>query len=269
MEVVKKFWNDRPCNIRHSDLEVGTREYFEEVEKRKYFVEPHILDFADFKSWKGKSVLEIGCGIGTDSINFLRNGAKLTAVDVSEESVKIAKKRANIFGFDHSCMNVMNAEELDLDNKSFDLVYSFGVIHHSPNPKKIISQISKHQVPGQELRIMLYSKISYKLFWAMHTFNKWDMSKINETIRNYAEAQEGCPYAETYTFDEVKDLLNPWYTVTEIKKAHIFKWDIEKYIQKEYEIDETWKNVSESDFSSLEKELGWHTLVKAVRNDTL
>jgi ubiquinone/menaquinone biosynthesis C-methylase UbiE len=263
MEAVKKFWNERPCNIRHSSAELGTRQYFDEVEQRKYFVEPHIPPFADFETWSGKSVLEVGCGIGTDSINFLRSGANLTAIDVSDESVKIAKQRAVVYGFDPLVFNVANAEELYVPDKTFDLVYSFGVIHHSPHPKKIIEQIAKHQLPGQELRIMLYSKISYKLFWAMHTFNRWDMSKMNDTIREYAEAQQGCPYAETYTFDEVKELLHPWYEITDIHKDHIFKWDVEKYINKEYQIDSTWKDVDENDFRSLEKELGWHTLVKA------
>ena len=70
IDKVKDYWNERPCNIRHSHKEVGTRQYFDEVEARKYFVEPHIPRFAEFESWQGKKVLEIGCGIGTDTINF-------------------------------------------------------------------------------------------------------------------------------------------------------------------------------------------------------
>lgn len=265
MDLVKNFWNKRPCNINHSSSEFGTLQYYDEVEQRKYFVEPHILKFADFPAWSGKTVLEVGCGIGTDTINFLRNGAKLTSIDVSEESVKIAQDRATKYGFDASCINVSNAEELDIGNRKFDLVYSFGVIHHSPNPKKIIEQIARHQTHDQELRLMVYSKISYKLFWAMHTFDKWDMSKMNDTVREFAEAQQGCPYAQTYTFDEVTELLHPWYEIVDIHKDHIFKWNVNKYIEKEYEVDAAWKDVPEKDFRSMEKELGWHTLVTAKK----
>src|SRR5271170_3788689 len=95
---VQNYWNARPCNIRHSTKPPGTAEYFNEVEQRKYRVEPHIPGFAEFERWRGKRVLEIGCGIGTDTINFARAGAHVTAVDLSEKSLEMARRRAEVFG---------------------------------------------------------------------------------------------------------------------------------------------------------------------------
>lgn len=113
VEQVKTFWDRRPCNIRHSPKPVGTRGYFDEVEARKYFVEPHIPHFAEFPRWQGRKVLEIGCGIGTDTINFARHGASVTAVELSERSLEIAKQRAEVYGLQDRIRFIWgNAEEL-------------------------------------------------------------------------------------------------------------------------------------------------------------
>src|SRR4051794_6351896 len=93
---VRDYWNSRPCNIRHSNAPVGTRQYFDEVEARKYFVEPHIPGFAQFERWAGKKVLEIGCGIGTDTINFARHGAEVTVAELSDASMEVAEQRAQV-----------------------------------------------------------------------------------------------------------------------------------------------------------------------------
>src|SRR5262249_19194654 len=98
IDSVRTFWNARPCNIRHSAKEVGSREYFDEVERRKYFVEPHIQAFAEFDRWRGKKVLEIGCGLGTDTVSFARAGAQVTAIELSEASADLARRRLEVFG---------------------------------------------------------------------------------------------------------------------------------------------------------------------------
>src|SRR5215469_15951264 len=98
IEQVREYWDRRPCNIRHSPKPIGSAEYFDEVEARKYFVEPHIPRFAEFEKWRGKKVLEIGCGIGTDTMNFARHGAFIAAVDLSERSLGVARQRAEVFG---------------------------------------------------------------------------------------------------------------------------------------------------------------------------
>jgi 2-polyprenyl-3-methyl-5-hydroxy-6-metoxy-1,4-benzoquinol methylase len=265
IERVQEYWDKRPCNIRHSPAPVGTREYFDQVEQRKYFVEPHIPSFAEFPKWKGKKVLEVGCGIGTDMINFARNGARVTAVDLSGESLKIACKRAAIY----SLQDQITFYQGDVENltsfipiEPYDLVYSFGVIHHTPHPARAIEQIKKYMSPASELRIMLYSKVSYKLFWIMHEEGVWDMSRMDELIARNSEAQTGCPVTYTYTFNEVRTLLSG-FEILDIRKTHIFTWDIEAYKRYEHKKDAAWTNVSDERLAELEKELGWHTLVRA------
>ena len=145
--LVEKYWDDRPCNIRHSSSKIGTRQYFDEVEKRKYFVEPHIPGFAQFKRWGGKKILEIGCGIGTDSVNFARAGADLTLVELSEKSLEVCKKRFETYGLKANFYSG-DAEELSsfVPVESYDLIYSFGVIHHTPHPEKVFEEIGEGKI---------------------------------------------------------------------------------------------------------------------------
>jgi len=262
---VKEYWDRRPCNILHSSKVVGTREYFEEVTARKYFVEPHIPQFADFERWHGRRVLEIGCGIGTDTLSFAQHGADVTAVDLSEKSIEVARQRANVYGqqeridFYHG-----NSEELSsfVPLATYDLVYSFGVIHHTPHPERVLNQIRKYMSAESELRLMVYSKASYKLFQIMREEGVWELSRLDELIARNSEAQTGCPVAYTYTYDEARELLKG-FEILEMRKAHIFTWDVDAYKRYEYKKDAAWAGVTDEQLENLEKELGWHLLIRA------
>ena len=266
IDRVREFWNARPCNLRHSPKPVGTREYFDEVERRKYFVEPHIPAFAEFARWKDRRVLEIGCGLGTDTVNFARAGAHVTAIELSDESAALARQRVGVYGLtDRVQIVVGNAEELPalIPAQTFDLVYSFGVVHHSPHPRRIIEHVRHYMTASSELRLMVYARISYKLFWIMKEEGIWDMSRIDELIARNSEAQTGCPVTYTYTDQSVRTLLEG-FTVEEAHKAHIFTWDVDAYKRYEYVKATEWARVGEAELADLERELGWHLLVRAV-----
>jgi ubiquinone/menaquinone biosynthesis C-methylase UbiE len=93
---VQKYWDRQPCNSKHSLKKKNSKEYFKEITKKRYFVEPHITNFANFKKYKNKNVLEIGCGIGTDAIEFIKKKANYVGVDYSKKSISIAKKRVEV-----------------------------------------------------------------------------------------------------------------------------------------------------------------------------
>jgi SAM-dependent methyltransferase len=261
---VHDYWNARPCNIRHSDKEVGTKEYFDEVEAKKHKVEPHILTFAEFERWKGKRVLEIGCGIGTAAVKFARAGAIYTGIDLTENAIELAKKRFEVLGLEGNFF-VMDAEK-ELPEGPFDLVYSFGVIHHTPNPTNIVERIANEISPNGELRIMVYSKWSYKLFWIMNHYDdgKWTFDEsMDQIVAKYSEAQTGCPVTHTYSLEEVTELLSSHFAVNSVWKDHIFKYEIEPYKRGEYVVSDEFSGMSEERFGSMCKELGWHTMVIA------
>ena len=260
---VKEYWDRRPCNIRHSTKPVGTREYFDEVEARKYFVEPHIPGFAQFERWKGKKVLEIGCGIGTDSINFARAGAQVTVVDISEKSLQLCKERFDVFGLKATFYSG-NAEELSafVPVEKYDLIYSFGVIHHTPHPERVFAELRQYCNPDTELRVMLYSRWCWKVFWIIAGYGKGAFWRADELVRTYSEAQTGCPVTYYYSFRQMRRLLGD-YDVTELRKDHIFPYVIDKYVKYEYQWVWYFRWIPMRMFRWLERRLGWHTLITA------
>lgn len=267
IQEVKDYWNARPCNIRHSTAEIGSEEYFNQVEARKYFVEPHIPGFAEFDKWRGKKVLEIGCGIGTDTMNFARAGAFVTAVDLSAESLKLARRRADVFGLS-DCIQFCeaNAERLSefVVPEAYDLVYSFGVIHHSPEPERIVAEVRRNFVrPGSTLKVMVYNRYSWKVWWmlAHEKVRFWDLDNI---IAKHSEAQTGCPITYSYSRTTVKNLIGDGFHVDDIFVDHIFPYQIPKYVKYEYEKEWYFRMLPEPVFRLMERKLGWHLCVTAT-----
>lgn len=252
IETVTEYWDRRPCNVRHSAAERGSRQYFDEVEKRRYFVEPHIPAFAEFNRWQGRRVLEVGCGIGTDGANFARAGADYTGVDVSEASLALGRQRFDLFGLTGRFIRA-NGEDMGaaLEPASFHLVYSFGAIHHTPRPDAVVRQIRSFTRADGEFRLMLYAKDSWK-------------DALIDAGLDQPEAQAGCPIALTYTRRQVHELLEPaGFQVVSIVQAHIFPYVIEDYLRYEYRLQPWFAAMPQEMFQALQRRFGWHLLIVA------
>jgi 2-polyprenyl-3-methyl-5-hydroxy-6-metoxy-1,4-benzoquinol methylase len=265
---VRDYWNNRPCNIRHSTRPIGTKEYFDEVEARKYMVESHIPAFADFEQWRGKKVLEIGCGIGTDTINFARHGAQVTTVDLSAKSMELARQRAAVFNLQDKIRFLPgNAEQLStfVPVEPYDLIYSFGVIHHTPHPDNVLEELRKYTHPGTVIKIMVYHRRSYKVAWIFATEGKGQFWKLSDIIAKNAEAQTGCPIAYTYTRKEGRELLERHgFKVAKVEVDHIFPYRIREYVQYRYVREPYFAWMPRPMFRALERRMGWHLLLTAT-----
>ena len=159
-ERVRAFWQENPCGTKFADAPPGSRRFYELVEEHRYKKEWHIPQAAQFARAKDLAVLEVGCGLGTDGAQFAKAGAKYTGIDLTDAAVELAKRRFELFDLPGT-FRVADAERLDFPDSSFDLVYSHGVLHHTPDTAAAIHEIHRVLRPGGKALVMLYHRDSY------------------------------------------------------------------------------------------------------------
>ena len=149
---VRAFWQAHPCGTKFSDAGIGTREFYDRIERHRYDKEWHIPEAADFAGARGLRMLEIGCGMGTDGAQFAKAGADYTGIDLTDAAIELARKRFELCGLQGN-FQISDAENLDFADESFDLVYSHGVLHHTPDTARAIREIHRVLVPGGRLAV--------------------------------------------------------------------------------------------------------------------
>ena len=165
---VREFWNQQSCGTEAAKASKFTAAYFEEVEGFRYYDQPFIHAFAQFTRYRGKKVLEVGFGAGTDFIQWLRTGARVTGVDLTPEALAHARERISVYGLPApESLQVADAENLPFASDTFDLGYSFGVLHHSPDTEKALAELVRVTRPGGHVKVMLYNRRSVTVI------NRW------------------------------------------------------------------------------------------------
>lgn len=208
-ERVRGFWNEQSCDTQVARSAKFSREYFEEIESFRYFDQPFIHSFAQFTRYRGKKVLEVGFGAGTDFIQWLRAGAIASGVDLTLEALENVRRRVEVYQLPApEKIAVADAENLPFASNSFDLGYSFGVLHHTPDTLRALRELVRVVKPGGEIRVMLYNRHSVWAFnqWLKHALLKgrpwksfgWVLWHFNESIGTKA-----------YTRAELRRMLPP------------------------------------------------------------
>lgn len=159
-ERVRAFWQEHPCGTKFADANPGTRRFYELVEEHRYQKEWHIPGAADFAGASGLKVLELGCGLGTDGAQYARAGADYTGIDLTQAAVDLARQRFELFDL-KGRFRTADAENLDFPDDSFDVVYSHGVLHHTPDTARAVREIHRVLRPGGRAIVMLYHRGSY------------------------------------------------------------------------------------------------------------
>src|SRR5262249_7015266 len=139
-DQVREFWDRASCGEVYATGD-SERAAYEQHRKARYELEPYIFDFARFAEGEGKDVLEIGAGMGADHVEWAKSKPRsLTGVDLTPRAIEHTQRRLALYGL-HSNLKVDDAENLSFSDGSFDLVYSWGVLHHSPDTPRAIEQV--------------------------------------------------------------------------------------------------------------------------------
>jgi ubiquinone/menaquinone biosynthesis C-methylase UbiE len=201
---VAEFWDLQPCGTRYFD----THSAFKSHADARYQLEPHIPVFAGFSSARGLKVLEVGVGIGADYEQWLNAGAIATGIDLSSASLDFTRKRCTLAGLEPD-LHHADAENLPFASNIFDLVYSYGVMHHSPDTAKCLQEAWRVLKPGGEVRIMLYQHPSLTGLMLWLRYGLWRAQSIRQCVYEYLES----PGTKTFTQREAEELMQRFENV--------------------------------------------------------
>ena len=210
-KLVHDFWNDAACG-EALYLQGNNREAYLAQSQKRYALEPYISTFAQFNAYQNKTVLEIGVGLASDHQKFAEIGAKLYGIDLTERAISHAKNRLHIFGL-QSSLQVADAENLPYDDHSFDLVYSWGVLHHTPDTKKAIAEVFRVLKPSGEAKIMIYHKYSFVGYMLWLRYALLRLKPMTSLAKIYCQYLES-PGTKAYSKKEATELFSCFQSVT-------------------------------------------------------
>jgi Methylase involved in ubiquinone/menaquinone biosynthesis len=200
--AVREFWNRQSCGEVYATGET-TRDRLEAQARERYELEPYIFDFARFADGAGKDILEVGVGMGADHLEWAKAGPRsLTGVDLTPRAIDLTQSRFDAYGL-RSTLQCGDAEQLPFPDASFDVVYSWGVLHHSPDTPRAIREVYRVLRPGGTARVMIYHR------WAIAGYLLWlrygmlTGRGLTEIYSRYLES----PGTKAYTVAEAEEMF--------------------------------------------------------------
>jgi SAM-dependent methyltransferase len=234
---------------------------YEEKREFRYRLQDYMLGFFAFESLRGKLVLDLGSGSGIDSCEMIKHGAEVVSVDFSPLSCKSTKALLVETRFPGNVV-MADARYLPLRSDQFDVIYSFGVIHHIPEISRVVREVSRCLREDGEFLGMVYHRDSllyaYSLLY-LHGIREGLFSKSSteqEIASRFSERKEGNPYTKCYTKVELEDLLHQFFDFAD---ARIF-YNV---------IDTLQARKIKFRLENLSTDLGWHLAFKATKRKQL
>ncbi len=225
---VHSYWNAASCGTELTRKRKFSQEYFQEIEEARYNIEPEIFSFAQFARFHGKKVLEVGVGAGMDFIQWVRAGAHAYGIDLTAEAIENVVEYLYLSGLKAHDLRVADAEDLPYVDNYFDLTYSWGVIHHSPDMKKCLQEMIRVTKPGGTIKLMVYNRHSLFAFYRYLLagfFRGRPFRRISTILFHHQESLG----TKAYTRREMKKILSRYPVKIEQIKATTTRHDLLYY----------------------------------------
>jgi SAM-dependent methyltransferase len=216
-QKAREQWSADPAGAVYGrEHEFGTRDFFDEVERHRYLeYAPWMPRVMGFSAFAGQRLLEVGCGMGTDLLQFARGGAQVTGVDLTPRSIEISRHHLRLYGQDGG-FAITDAEKLPFADESFDIVYSNGVLHHIPDTAEAVREIHRVLRPGGLARVMLYHRNSWN-YWVEIVLHRGLLrgqllrgQTAEDIMSRYVEVNEGegRPLVKVYSRRQARELFS-------------------------------------------------------------
>ncbi len=208
---VKSFWNEASCGEKMF-MDGFSKEDYLLQSKQKYELEPEIMKFAEFHRFNKKKTLEIGVGLGSEHQKLAEAGAILNGIDLTPRAIEHTRRRFNLLGLT-STLQVADAENLPFENDTFDAVFSWGVLHHTPDTPKAINEVHRVMKPGGFGKVMIYhtnSLIGYMLWIRYALLKGRPFLSLRYIYHHYLES----PGTKAYTYNEARKLFSQFHAVS-------------------------------------------------------
>lgn len=210
-EEIRRFWDEKSCGEVYAKGE-SLKEYYESQSRAIFELTPYLFNFSKFNQGYDKDVLEIGIGMGSDHVEWAKSDPKsLTGIDLTSRAIEHTKKRLEIYGF-NSNLEIGDAENMPFKDESFDLVYSFGVLHHSPNTAIALDEVFRVLRSGGIARIMIYhtqSITGYMLWFRYGLLAGAPFRSLADIYSNHLES----PGTKCFSLNETKSMFSKFHSV--------------------------------------------------------
>lgn len=209
-EGVRSFWNEASCG-ENLFLNGFSKEDYLKHSERKYELEPEIIEFGEFEKYKGKNTLEIGVGLGSEHQKLAEAGAILNGIDLTPRAIEHTKRRFQLLDL-KSTLQVADAENLPFESETFDAVFSWGVLHHTPDTQKAINEVHRVLKHGAFGKVMIYhthSLVGYMLWMRYGLLTGKPFRTLKYIYHHYLES----PGTKAYSYKEAKELFKQFNTV--------------------------------------------------------